>query len=414
MALTTLPVNMRTAIDNSSKIIFSNSPIKLLVPDLTPTNPTYSAEVSIWVWKGNLTKPLGLPNYILKKSKVTPGDKYIEFDISDIIRSAIVTLSLFGNIEGNSFPTFKYSGVSQETEIEGEGIFYQIGVETTYQSYSPPFEDQHRYYEYTRFATLGYKWNTELGLQGSNGVEPGGSLGFLTPENPLTGELTKYYNPLIPRYQSAKFNLTPAIEGVTSNNVIIRQDIDIPKNLSYCTRDPYLLVYLNKLGLWETFTPFGKCVISTKTTSEVSPRSYRNQGNVNTSIYSGKGRSDIDVIQSYSINTGGLTEEMDQLVEELIYSSRIYLIKFKGDKVLIPSIGEELTVDSTLFTVDNTIITADNTLAPGFIGTKLAYKDFYQVPVIVKDTDFTRRTRLYDKTNINYTIVFDETYNKIN
>jgi hypothetical protein len=100
---------------------------------------------------------------------------------------------------------------------------------------------------------------------------------------------------------------------------------------------------------------------------------------------------------------------MTAIVEELIYSPKIYLIRFKGDLELVTTVG--ITIDSTLITIDNEIITIDNqTITAEYIG---SFKTHQQIPVIITDEDFTRKTRLNDKISIDYNLNFEETNNKI-
>ncbi len=113
--------------------------------------------------------------------------------------------------------------------------------------------------------------------------------------------------------------------------------------------------------------------------------------------------------QSYSINTGALSEDMNSTIEQIIYSPKIYLIKFKGDRQTTNTIG--ITIDNTYITVDDTTITIDSATVTqngnGF------FKTHQQIPVTVTDTDFGRKTRMNDKNAIDYTINFEETTSKI-
>jgi hypothetical protein len=188
------------------------------------------------------------------------------------------------------------------------------------------------------------------------------------------------------------------------------QQITPPNNWKRCSRDPYLVVFLNKLGLWEMFTPNGKATISTKLDSDTSNRVFRDPLMVDNSFTHSKLRDNLLVTQQYTINTGSLTEEMVSIVEQLIYSPKVYLIKFAGDIENNPTTG--ITVDSTYVTADDTNITVDNQgIANELLG---FYKTHYQIPVVVTDSDFTKKTRVNDRNAIDYNIKFEETNNKIN
>jgi hypothetical protein len=63
-------------------------------------------------------------------------------------------------------------------------------------------------------------------------------------------------------------------------------------------------------------------------------------------------------VQSYSINTGALTEDMNSTIEQIIYSPKVLSNKFKSDKQITSTVG--LTIDSNLVSIDNVNITIDN------------------------------------------------------
>ena len=169
-------------------------------------------------------------------------------------------------------------------------------------------------------------------------------------------------------------------------------------------------MFLNKLGLWDSFTPHGKVVVSGKINSETSSRSYRDPAIIDNIYVHSKLRDDIDVTQSYLINTGSLTEDNIQLCEEILYSPKVYLIRFKGDVNLTSTIGT--TIDSTYVTIDSLNTTIDGLTVEGEYLSK--FKTHEQIPVILTDSDFLRKTRLNDKNKIDYNFKFEETNNKIN
>jgi hypothetical protein len=49
---------------------------------------------------------------------------------------------------------------------------------------------------------------------------------------------------------------------------------------------------------------------------------------------------------------------MNSTIEQIIYSPKVYLIKFKSDKQITSTVG--LTIDSNLVSIDNVNITIDN------------------------------------------------------
>jgi hypothetical protein len=255
----------------------------------------------------------------------------------------------------------------------------------------------------TFFCTLGYRWNYEQNLIGDNGVQNYGASGFLVPVN-------KWYNPKIHNYFFQDFDFTRTVATATTSNVVRYNAVTPPTAWKRCTQDPCLIVFINKLGLWETLTPHGKYTVTGKIERTNTKISHRDPSQVDNTFTHSEVLNAIDVTQSYTINSGSLSEDMTSIIEELIYSPLVYLIKFKGDLELVTTIG--ITIDSTVVTIDSTDITIDSqTISDEAIG---FFKTHQQIPVIVTDEDFTRKTRLNDKINIDYNIKLSETNNKIN
>jgi hypothetical protein len=234
-------------------------------------------------------------------------------------------------------------------------------------------------------------------------VQNYGSDGFLRIVN-------KFYNPQIANYFEQTFNFTLNVAVANTENIINYNPIIPPVGFTRCSLDPCLIVFLNKLGLWESFTPFGKFTASTKIDRTDSNISHRDPSQVDNTFIHSKLTNNLEVLQSYIVNTGSLTEEMNSVIEELIYSPKVYLVKFKGDTETTTTVG--ITIDSTLVTIDSTEITIDSqTVTSEYLG---LLKSFQQIPVIVTDSDFQRKTRVNDKINIDYNIKLEETNNKIN
>jgi hypothetical protein len=102
-------------------------------------------------------------------------------------------------------------------------------------------------------------------------------------------------------------------------------------------------VFLNKLGLWEMFTSHGKVTVKNKIKKAVTGRrSFRDPSKIATAIHIlnlenfQRWCNRIRLIQA-------LTEDMNSTIEQIIYSPKVYLIKFKSDKQ-ITTVG--LTIDS--------------------------------------------------------------------
>ena len=372
----------RTEIDTPEKLLFANSPIHFKIQNTAQDNTILSATLKCYVWSGNLNRTLGLPNFKLFKNQVSIQDNYIDFQLDGQLKSFIN-------------PKFAYNEMNLPA-VANQGVFFQFEATIVSTTGTETIEIP------THYVTLGYRWNYEQSLLGNNGIIPNGSIGFGVISN-------KYYNHLVPNYIKQSFDFTKSISEATSSNIILTQ-IDTPEdNLLKCSRDPYVIVYLDKLGLWQMFTPFGKTIVATKVNTEFNNRAFRDSSNVDNRYQHHKGRTKIETPQSYSVNTGALNESMAQLVEEILYSEKVYLINFKGDLQTTTTIG--LTIDNTYVSIDDETITIDNeTVTEEFLD---FYKTFRQIPVIATGNDFTRKTRINDKNDINYLIKFDETNNKI-
>ena len=391
-APTTLPTEDRTPIAKAEQIYFCLSPIHLRLQNALEDSTIQSATVYFWVWNGDQNKTLNQPNRTLYKKKISASDTYINFEVASYIEAFLKTPD---NARNTDQPNFGFN-VFSEAAITGQGVFWQVVADITSDAGTV------RYNFPTNFSTLGYRWNYEQNALGNNGLSPNGSTGFLTP-------VDKWYSPKISQYFNQTFNLTNTVAAATSANMITRTPITPPEEWERCALDACLIVYINKLGLWDIFTPHGKIMASSSIDSKEQSRAYRDPSQGDNTYQHSKIRASLNVSQMWTINTGSLTEDMINDVEQIIYSPKVYLIKFNGAIQTTTTVG--ITIDSTLVSIDNTNITIDSdTISSEFLG---SYKDFEQIPVIVKDSDFTRKNRVNDKNDINYNIKFEETNNKI-
>lgn len=389
---TSLPVGNRTDITTPEQISFCGSPVHLKIQNAAKDSTIQSAFVYLWVWNGAQNKPLGRPNRTLFKRQVSASDNYINFEIADYVKAF---LERPDNAPNTNQPNFAYNEATPAA-ITGQGVFYHVEVEITS---STGVENQNLG---SFFATIGWRWNYEQNSIGNNGLSPDGSVGYLTNVN-------RWYNEKIPNYFTQSFNLTTTVATATASNVITRTPVTPPSEWTRCSLDGALIVFINKLGLWEQFSPHGKITSSSKIESETQNKSFRDPGNIDNTYTHSKLRSNLDVTQMWNINTGSLTEDMINKVEQILYSPKVYLIKFNN--TYQEQVTQGVTIDSTFVTIDNTNITIDSaTISQELQG---YYKGFEQIPVIVTDSDFTRKTRLNDKNKIDYNIKFEETNNKI-
>lgn len=389
---TELELSARTPISTEQQITFVNSPIHLRIQNAAADSKIERASVYLFIWNGSQSKPLDKPNLTLSKKKVSASDNYINFQIADYIKAFIENPP---NAPNTNQPNFVFNEATPPA-ITGLGAFWQIVADIT----SDGVVTRTQYG--SNFATLGYRWNYEQGAAGNNGLTASGSTGFLQ-------SLDRYYNPKIAHYISQSFDLTKTVLEATAGNLIKTQPVQPPAAFLRCSRDSSLIVYINKLGLWDMFTPHGKITVPTEIGSEEQSRAFRDPSQIDNNYVHSKLRSALDVSQDYIINTGSLTESMVNQVEQIIYSPKVYLILFNGD--VQENTTQGVTIDSTFITIDDTNITIDSaTVNEELLG---LFKTFQQIPVIPRDKSFTRKTRVNDKNKIDYNLKFGETTNKI-
>lgn len=381
---------VRTPIAGPSQISFIGSPVYLRLQNTLQSSSIKMAIAELWIWSGNQNAILGNANETLIKSVVSNEDDYIEFRIDAILKSY---LEKPNSGTWNNQPGFGYN-VNDLPAVSGQGIFWQIRTKITSEEGVETLD-----YD-TNFATLGWKWNWEQNGQSNNPIIRYGSNGF-------EQTVKKWYNPNVPKYWNQEFVFGQSIDVATTTNMI-SMAVEA-KTRTRCTRDSCILVYIDKRGLWDVFTPHGKILITPKVEIEVSSRNFRDSTKINNSIAHSKSRDSIKAEQVYTINTGTIDESDVQRVEELIYSPKIYLVRFMGD--IVYEISGGITIDSTFVTIDDTNITIDNTpITPTMVP---YFNTFQQIPVIISDTDFVRKTLINDKNQIDYNIKLEETTNKI-
>jgi len=331
---------------------------------LSSPNPFTHMVLYLWIWKGNLNAPFvsGVdPNVILYKEKVSTSDTSVRFEISNYVRDLIT-------------PDFSYtSGVG--VHGSGEGVYFKYEWTPIYNPNNinnptvPPVTSSPTY-----FGTLGYMWNYEnnqaLYPFPINSVNPNNmSFGFNEQPQP-----TKGYDPSI-KYYDYTFNF---VNGTTSSTMVIPTTFTPPLDNYVCGKEPFLIAYLDKRGLWNTFTPTGKVMVDVKSDKEAFTRTYRNPQLFNNGRMHEKKELNRTAMQTYTINTGIIREDQGQYIEEIINSPLVYLIEFKKT-----------------------------------VGQSGLYNSWRSIPVTCATKDFNKKTRLNDKNKVSYTLKFEEASQKI-
>lgn len=370
-----------TNVSLKSQIFLAESPIHFNFQNLAQSNAIQSVTVEIYIWRGRQQADLpATPSVVFQNvKKVSPQDNYIALEFHNEI-GAYITSS---NLNKNN-PQWAYNTTTSATTA-GEGVYFHV-------VYKVDAEDVRQLGTY--FATTGYRYSFE---------QKGGMYASFDDVETFR----KYAKGI--NYSRNTINLSTVVATSTSETMISRQVIS-PGVRDTQTGVKCLVAYVNRLGLWDLFTPFGKFEESIDTKREDYQNTYRNPLMVNSQIQHLKSVGTPTGFRKFKINTGLLDERNNYQVREIQQSSKLYLVVFGDDVFQTAQNG--ITVDSTIVTVDNTDITADNsTVTLANVG---FYSKFTQIPVKVSNGNFLKKTRLNDKSSISYTLEFEETNNFIN
>ena len=374
-----------TNIDSKAKIFLAQSPVHFNLQNELGNNSLQSATIEVYIWRGFQQADLPLsPNIVFNNiKKISPQDTYIAIELHNEIKAFITS----SNLNKNN-PQWAYNTTSVPTTA-GEGVYFHIVYKVDNESVKQLG---------TYFATTGYRYNFE---------QKGGA--YTSYDDVET--LRKYAFGI--NYDKSTINRTTQVatsqSGTGVNGMINQQSLN-PTARNKQTGVSCLIAYVNRLGLWDTFTPFGKFVESIETKRDEFSSSFRDPLNVNSQIQHLKQTGAPRGVRKFQVNTGLIDENNNYQVREILQSSKVYLVIF-GDDVY-QSIQTGITVDSTVVTVDNTTITVDSDVVTeanlGF------YSKFTQIPVKNATTNFLKKTRLNDKSSISYNLEFEETNNFIN
>jgi len=374
-----------TDINTKNNFFFAESPIHFNFYNENSDINIQKVNVEVYIWRGFQESDLpSTPSLVFNDvKKVSPIDNYIALEFHNEIKSYITS----SNLNKNN-PQWAYNTTDNSTTA-GEGVYFHI----VYRVDSESVKQLGTY-----FATIGYRYDFE-------------QRGGLYPSYIDNGTVRKYANHI--RYDKHSFNLLTTVStsysGVGVDGMIIKETVD-PIVRETQTGVSCLIAYVNKLGYWDTFTPFGKFIETIETKRDNFSNSYRNPLNVDSQIQHLKSQGLAKSTRKFSINTGLLNELNNYQVQEIIQSPKTYLVIFSDVLYTTEDIG--ITVDNNIVTVDNTEITVDSVaITLSDIG---YYSSFVQIPVINTNNNFIRKTKLNDKSSINYNLEFEQTNNYIN
>jgi len=374
-----------TNIDSKAKIFFAQSPIHFNIQNENADSSIQSVTVEVYIWRGFQQADLpASPNIVFNNiKKISPQDKYIAIELHNEIKAFITS----SNLNKNN-PQWSYNTVGVPTTA-GEGVYFHIVYKVDSESAKQLG---------TYFATSGYRYDFE---------QKGGA--YNSYEDVET--LRKYAFGI--NYDRCTINRTTSVatshSGTGTNGMVTQQSLN-PTNRKVQTGVKCLIAYVNRLGLWDTFTPFGKFVETIETKRDEYSSTFRNPLMVNSQIQHLKQNGAPTGVRKFQINTGLLDEKNNYQVLEMMQSSKMYLVVFGDDTYLEENTG--ITVDSTIVSVDNTSITIDSaTVTSGNIG---FYSKYTQIPVKNSNSNFLKKTKLNDKSSISYTLELESTNNFIN
>lgn len=382
-------------ITDLSQVAFCNSPVIVRI-DLLTDFPAYvppekNTRIRFQLVTFDIDDSLNEVNvntYVLDKARVSNDDKYVSFEIQDYLKNDLIRKDNLNNVD---FPVLLYHNTSLPY-VQGTCLFYRYSYYAYDETTSVPAINVT-----DNVATLGYRWRNEQNP--FYGSYVGNSNGFNISQTPV-----KKYAEYIPYYAKQQFNFGT---DRTSNNFITTTQV-VPASV-VCVKEPLLFIYLDRQGLFQYITSTGKVTINTDTKRQENAKAFRDGSMINTESTHFKNTAIEEVFQTYTVNTGVLDESMNALIEELIYSPKIYLVRFYGDRWTETQVG--ITVDNDIVTVDNETITVDSdTVTINDLG---YYSSYLQVPVTCTDSDFVKRTIINDKRDISYTLKFKETASKV-
>lgn len=376
-----------TNISTKGQIFFAESPMHFNFMNEAQDASIEQVTVEVYIWRGFQQADLPEAPVVVFNNvkKISPHDNYITLDIHNEVKAFITSSNLNKNNPQWAYNTTKPSTTS------GEGVYIHI-------VYKVDEESDKQLGSF--FATTGYRYSYE---------QIGGA--YTTYEDQSNfkrfAEGIKYTFFNIRLTTSYTTSFSGRNDTALNGMIIIKF---MPITLEKQTGVKCVIAYINKLGLWDMFTPFGKVTENIETTRDEYPTNFRDPLNVNSQIQHLKQSGAPKGLRKFQINTGLLDERNNYQVQEILQSSKLYLVVFTGETYAAPQVG--ITVDSTVVTSDNTAITVDSdTVTSDDIG---FYSKFTQIPVRATSMNFLKKTRLNDKSSISYTLELEETNNFIN
>ena len=379
-----LTAPLLTNIDSQAKVFFARTPIHFNIQNLAKNEAIERITVDVYIWRGFQNSVPSSPSVVFSGiKKITPSDNYIAIEIHNEIKAFIVA----SNLNQNN-PQWAYNPTTPST-TSGEGCYFHIVYKV---------DNEADRQLGTFFATTGYRYNFEK--------KGGDYLTFVSPETER-----RYAKGIV--YDTHSINLATTVATSYSGSnagspMIIKQEVN-PAKRELQSGVSCLIAYIDRLGKWDTFTPFGKFVETVEFKRGENELSFRNPLSVNSQIRHSSVATISSATRKFNINTGLLSEKNNYQVREILQSSKIYLVVFGGNVYSNTDIG--FTADNAIVTADNTSITADAiTITVADLG---KFSTYIQIPVRCTTNNFVTKTKLNNKSSISYEIELEESSNFI-
>ena len=117
----------------------------------------------------------------------------------------------------------------------------------------------------------------------------------------------------------------------SSNNLL--RDLNI-RYVTECKHKIYKCIFVNKWGAFQDLYFFKKTTESLNVTDEFLKATPRDDDNVFTNTKRLYNRFNVSGKQSYSLNTGFITEEYNQVVKEMLMSESVWLVDVESDAII--------------------------------------------------------------------------------
>ena len=338
-------------ITSATNIVGALSPYYVIAKDTTIQWD--SIELRLWVWQGEVEDIPVQPTSILKKSKLMPTDKSVEFELSDFFLDEIE-------------PKFNPFNFEEVFGVSATFFYYEVDYLNTSGSTSTLLKTVK---SPLKLATLGWRYSYELNTDESQYVNGGYMangwyLSQFSDNNQFYKNSVEYSDKMANYLFSFKKNFPIS----NSNEAFLITPFEPSIEKIACTKDSYGIAFINKTGVWDTLPFTGKTQEVISTTSDTYNRGYRSNFNYNPQYESAKVEINKTEITTFTFNTGHISEQLSAYYEEVLYSPRLIVVDYEK---------------------------------------QISY------PVKLKGSSFTRKTKHIDKNKINHTFVFEADNNVI-